>query len=392
MRSSVRCVGALVAGALAACDGGVTGPIESSGGMAEVSAGSEHTCGLVADGSVYCWGEGRWGQLGVSDDMARSTPTRIEWAVALSRISAGGMHTCGLAAAGDAYCWGVNTVGQVGNNTTITQSAPVPVESSVRFTSVASGLLHTCALSSEARVFCWGGNAQNQAGTSAAEFLMTPQPIEASAPFEVVTAGGFHSCALAPDGTAYCWGGNSLGQLGDGTTRNRTLPVRVSGEHRFSAISAGYLHTCGVTVAGALLCWGSSVHGELGTGGVALPGLPGSEVPKPVSSTASFTAVSAGHHVTCAVTSTREVWCWGRGGDGQLGNGSRWDQSVPQPVYDGDPTRALRVRQVSTGVTHVCAVSESNVTFCWGRGERGQLGARDRTQSSMAIRVREQPR
>lgn len=379
----------LLAGTAVAAGGcdGVAGPVEQSGGAVQVALGSEHSCALTADGAVFCWGEGRWGQLGSPVGAASSVPLRIEWNIVLSQLVAGSMHSCGLTAGGEAYCWGVNTRGQIGNATTITQSSPVDVHTDVRFTTIAAGLLHTCGTDADGSIFCWGSNAQHQSGAGDAEQLLVPYQLETALRFTTVTAGGLHTCALTEDGVAYCWGGNGLGQLGDGTTRNRPDPVRVSGDHRFRSLSAGYMHTCGVTTSQTVLCWGSGVHGELGTAGVALPGLPGAETPQPISSTAHFASVSAGYHVTCAVTVDSAVRCWGRGDDGQLGNGNLWDQSVPQPVSHGDLARPLQLKQVSAGVTHVCAVSESNVAFCWGRGDSGQLGLGGRRQATMATRV-----
>jgi alpha-tubulin suppressor-like RCC1 family protein len=358
------------------CDG-VAGPVNQSGGAVQVVVGSEHSCALAADGAVFCWGEGRWGQIGSPAGVASSVPLRIEWNIALSQIVAGSMHTCGLTAAGGAYCWGVNTRGQIGNATTITQSSPVDVRlGRTLHVDLPPACCTRARTDAAGSIFCWGSNAQHQSGAGEAEQLLVPHQLETTLRFTAVTAGGLHTCALTEDGVAYCWGGNGLGQLGDGTTRNRSDPVPVSGDHRFRSLSAGYMHTCGVTTSQAVLCWGSSVHGELGTAGIALPGLPGAEIPQADQLDGAIRLRVGRLSRDCARLRGRsEVWCWGRGGDGQLGNGSRWDQSVPQPVMHGDLARPLQLKQVSTGVTHVCAVSESNVAFCWGRGDSGQLGA-----------------
>jgi alpha-tubulin suppressor-like RCC1 family protein len=134
-------------------------------------------------------------------------------------------------------------------------------------------------------------------------------------------------------------------------------------------------------------CWGSSVHGELGTAGEAAPGLAGATDPRAAHTTQRFLTVTAGYHFSCAVSVVGRVWCWGRGADGQLGNGGTWDWSAPQPASTGDLSRQFTARQVTAGINHACALAAGAAAYCWGRGDNGELGAGARTRTPLAVRV-----
>ena len=82
-----------------------------------------------------------------------------------------------------------------------------------------------------------------------------------------IAAGESHTCAVTTAGDAYCWGYNGFGQFGDGTTTNRSTPVLVSGGQTWASVTSGWFrHTCGVTTGGEAYCWGLNSDGQLGDG------------------------------------------------------------------------------------------------------------------------------
>lgn len=140
------------------------------------------------------------------------------------------------------------------------------------------------------------------------------------------------------------------------------LPISIS-------VSAGWAHTCRVTTEGEAYCWGAGENGKLGNG-TADDKL----VPTLVSGGLTFASVSAGLTIwydrhTCGVTTVGEAYCWGSGEKGQLGNGSTGDQWVPTPVSGG-----LRFATVRAGGEHTCGVTTAGEVYCWGDGSEGQLG------------------
>jgi len=178
-------------------------------------------------------------------------------------------------------------------------------------------------------------------------------------------------------GAVWCWGYNATGQLGNGSFTNASVPVQVldtTGTAPLAgviAIAAGQSHTCAVTDAGATLCWGDNAEGELGNGTEN-----SSSIPVPVSGLSSGVAgISAGSRFTCAVTTAGTALCWGKGDSGQLGNGNATDSATPTAVLDPNGSAPLSgVVTISAGVDHTCAVTSGGTVFCWGSNSANQLG------------------
>ena len=133
---------------------------------------------------------------------------------------------------------------------------------------------------------------------------------------------------LTTSGKAYCWGSNSSGQLGNEGLIDRTTPEPVLGE-QFASLSAGADHTCGVATDNTVACWGHNGYGELGDGTTLnrwQPALVHGLVP------GKRVELSTGSFYTCAVTDGYAAYCWGSNIEGQLGDGTTTDRSMPVRV------------------------------------------------------------
>jgi alpha-tubulin suppressor-like RCC1 family protein len=369
--------------AMAACDD--TFVPDDIHEFVDVATGGDHTCAVTVDGEAFCWGRGADGELGTGDIANAFTPRAVQSNVRFKAITAGDAHTCALSEDGRAYCWGWTAHYQVGSALPANPRLPVPIDGNQRFTSISAGAHHTCGIAVDGRVFCWGYNRWGQNGNGITQTTVPAEATTGGLRASAISAGGFHTCALATNGAAFCWGSNQYGQLGIGAdTLNSANPLPVKTALRFTRIDAGATHTCAIATDARVFCWGSAVYGEVGDGAPFKPGLPGPSTPNPVLLLGSATNVSAGVNQTCAVDVTVAASCWGRGTEGQLGNGNALDFPVRQPVR---PLGKFVFTVLSTGgTTHACGINTGAV-YCWGTGKFGQLGAGSLTISNVPQRI-----
>jgi alpha-tubulin suppressor-like RCC1 family protein len=189
--------------------------------------------------------------------------------------------------------------------------------------------------------------------------------------FSQLSAGGDHTCGVTTEARAYCWGWGFYGQLGIGTTPwNDSIPSAVLGGLSFRHVSAGGLHTCGVTTDYRAYCWGNNGYAG-GADGALGDGTKGNTrlTPVAVAGAHRFRQVTTGAGHSCAVTPTNVGFCWGYNSAGQLGDGSTTDRLIPVRVGGG-----LLWKQLSAGLYHTCGVTIENRAYCWGADYAGQLG------------------
>ena len=238
-------------------------------------------------------------------------------------VSAGGSHTCAVLDDGSLKCWGSNNYGQLGiGSNTILKNSPqtIPLGSGRTAMSVSAGDSHTCALLDDGSVKCWGWNSFSQLGIGSNTAQNSPQTVSLGSgrTAVMISAGENHNCVILDDGSVKCWGWNTNGQLGVGsyTTQNSPQSVSFGTQKSVVSISGGRFHTCAVFDDGSIKCWGENGFGQLGNGGYSNTNTPGASV-SPAPNGEKFTSVSTGDYHTCAETFSN-TYCWGNSNQRQV--------------------------------------------------------------------------
>ncbi len=343
-----------------------TGPVWST-----VSAGSEHTCGVRTDHTLWCWGDNSAGQLGLGDRTTHAVPSRVGTESNWAQVSAGGLYgdyTCAVRTDKTLWCWGDNFAGKLGLGDTRNRVVPSRVGTRSDWAQVSAGSYHTCAVRTDNTLWCWGVNFAGQLGLGDRTTRAVPSRVGTRSDWAQVSVGSYHTCAVRTNNSLWCWGYNYVGELGLGDRTTRTLPRRVGTRSSWAQVSAGSSHTCAVRTNNTLWCWGDNYVGKLGLGDTTTR-----TVPRRVVGTRSdWAQLSAGSGHTCATRFDHTFWCWGGNGLGQLGLGDTEDRTVPEMVgtrSDWD--------YVSAGELHTCGVRADNTLWCWGDNGAGQLGLGD---------------
>ena len=347
-----------------------------------VAAGTDHSCAIAVDASLWCWGSNLKGQLGSGQSTDGQLPMQVP-GLSWSNVAIGYAATCAIQSSGNLFCWGNNGSGQLGNGGYPKPDSWIAIPMQVAGTgwsSIALGYYHACAVKQDGGLWTWGDNSADQLGDESAPSTgrATPGQIDNS-PWTTASAGNLHSCGLQANGTLWCWGDNATGELGDGTNHMRQSPTQVPGTD-WAGVTTGYYHTCALKSAdGSLWCWGDNTSGQLGIGAASTTTSPVQVSP----GTVRWTAVSAGDNHTCALQADGSLWCWGQNADGQLGTGSNLASSAPAAVTALPATWLA----VAAGGGHTCAVGGDGTLWCWGRNASGQLGIGSVASQSLPTRL-----
>lgn len=313
--------------------GGCAGDISVGGAVAKLSPGATHTCALRTDGNVLCWGRGAAGQLGygntesIGDDELPSTAGPVALGQRAIDVSVGREHTCAVLEDATVRCWGKMTT--LAGLTIDYGSSPsvVNVGVPVREIHCSSGLAFNCVVTETNTVRCWGGNWYGQLGYgNTADRTLPPGDVDLGGTVTRLSVGSGFSCALLTGGGARCWGNGAYGQLGyPGNTHIGDNEVPASlGDVPLGAplldIAAGGEHTCALLSGGRIRCWGNNRFGQLGYGNtdvsVELPMAGNVDVGGTV------TRIRTGASHSCALLDTGAVRCWGIAHNGALGYGN----------------------------------------------------------------------
>jgi len=281
----------------------------------QITVRDSHSCGILNNNTLKCWGYNGWGQLGDGTTVNRSSPETIDSGTGYQRVSAGYHHVCGITSSSALKCWGRNNSGQLGDGTTIMRTTPISIDGSTSYQRVSSGYYYTCGITTSGVLKCWGDNASGQLGDGTTVNKTSPSVIDSGTGYHLVVVGDYHSCGITTSYTLNCWGYNGYGQLGDGTTILQSSPAVIDNGINYLRVAAGGRYTCGITTTNTLKCWGRNSFNNLGEG-TSTPRMN----PVIVNSGVVYQTVAAGLSHSCAITQSGELRCWGHNWSGQIGD------------------------------------------------------------------------
>ncbi len=334
-----------------------------------------HACVILDDASLKCWGNNSNGQLGYgTTDNRGDNPNEMNANIpaiglgagrSAKRVAVGNLHTCAILDNNTLKCWGSNFYGQLGlglvggskandlgdgANEMDDNLSIVNLGAGLTAKEVIAGEDFTCVLRSNNTVVCWGRSNEGQLGnggmltlgTSAAHMGDNLVAVNFGTGRYALSldAGVTHSCAVLDNDELKCWGGNSNGKLGLGDSANRgdgggemgdSLPaVDLGSGARARKVTAGGEHTCVILSGNDVKCWGLALNGQLGSEDEITIGDGANEMGDAlnsvfVSSSGVCQDIAAGYDHTCAFLSNGEVKCWGDGASGALGQGDTND-------------------------------------------------------------------
>ncbi len=315
--------------------------------------GYEFTCAVRSNGNVWCWGRGNQGQLGngAAMPMDSITPVRVvkqngEPLANIVQLDSGYSHTCGRDTNGDVWCWGRNSSGELGDGTILP-------------------------------------NARN----FASRVLETAGGIPFTGATELIS-GGDHNCVIKAGDQVWCWGSDNDGQFGDNQTMAHLVPFMAG---RSTSIASGVNHVCMLDADSTVSCSGANYHGSIGNGlGGSFNGSP-ERVPVKVLTAiggpplTGVAKVVLGGPMSCALMQDKTVQCWGDSLNGQTGTGT--GAAVPSQVLRKTDDGARKLEDVDRLIARfprACAHTTAGTWLCWGRGRDGEFGDGQRQNRGIA--------
>lgn len=390
----------------------------------QITCGESHTCALLDNGQVKCWGANTYGQLGLGDNASRgddagemgdSLPAVDLSTNTVVKVVAGGEYTCAILNDGTSNfmtCWGYDPNGIAGTENKSVGDAPgddptnqpaVDLGTASAVTNVIFGASVTCAHLANGEMKCWGTQSGTTGylglGVTTAYVGHHPSTMGAalqSALFGIgrtakhVSAGdtGFASmCVVLDNDELKCWGrGTPQGQLGqDSLTYLPNIPVIPAvnvgvGRYATKTSTRGNA-ACALLDNGTVKCWGSNANGRLGQESAAgiIGGAPGdmaalNAINLGTGHTAKDICVS---NAVCAHLNDDRIKCWGSATVNGAETGTDLGNDAGE-MGDNLPFVKLgtgrTVQKLTCGATHFCALLDNNLVKCWGTNSSGQLG------------------
>jgi len=378
--------------------------------------------GLKKDLTLWAWGRNYYGETGLNDNcLTRQSPIQISLeGKSWKKISGtkSGFSTAGIKVDGTLWTWGYNNCGQLNTLDTISRSSPTQtVTGGTNWKCVSVGQYSIAAINNENTMYIWGkqlGNPEVICCTSRDEIFvwgcapdlcvtncytytreltrlrMNAQPgrrtynnwvcisshgINGGTCGGVLFPGGIYcycpqSAVLVTkdDGSLWSWGCNRWGQLGNSSNVNRfTSLVPVCTSCTNWCLLCGYIDiNGGVTTTGNLWLWGRGLCGGLGNNSTVNRSSP----VQTISGGTNWRQFTVARRGVAAIKTDGTLWTWGNGANGQLGQNSTGNRSSPGQTAAGGTTWLC----VASNFFSFNATKTDGSLWGWGDNRAQQVG------------------
>ena len=387
---------------LTGCGGG--GSTGTSFTASKINCAWYFTLTIKDDGTVWGWGQNRYGTLGFNEIVYVKKPIQINGLPAITGISSYCNFCLALDESGNVWGWGINHDGNLGNNINLQTTNPNPIPAKIsnltNIISIAAGNDFSLALKTDGTIYSWGSNFYGQLGRGEPLGESNPNPYT-YIPGQVlkdgeqildhiiaISAGETHAIALDEYGNVWAWGVNSHSQLGIGADFD-TIPVRnratqVVNINNVKQICAGRRSNIALKIDGTVWSWGDDIYGQLGDGRSGF-GI-NSNVPVQVHNLTNVTDIVSGTSHCFAQKNDGAIWGWGWNEFAMIGIGltELTKIAVSEPVQ---VTSLSNISALGAGCEFSAFIKNDGTVVTVGRNNYGQLGNDDLTDSTTFVQV-----
>jgi len=371
--------------------------VQGMSNVAAVASNGATTCAIKQDGSLWCWGDNTYGDLGIGPTTNYSSiPVAVQGMSNVAKVSIGVDSVCAIKRDGSLWCWGNIDYEQISPMCRYNYDAGSQPNTHISFvpvainwagsnvTDVVVGGSHTCGVTHDGSISCWGMSASGRNDDSS--------DLSGLSNIAAAFANVSDIFAVTTDGSIWQWrGGGRCSRSRIRVLSSQIHPDKSSIDARliWRMIMKNHAHVisqirwglpsviaCAIGCSGALSggCSGQAVDGA----GASTSNSFGAGIHEGIS--ARGTTISVGYQYACAVKKGGSLWCWGNNSAGQLGNGTTTGSSVPVAVLG-----ISNIATVSAGYGVTCTVIRDGSLWCWGDDSNYQLGNKTTVISSAPI-------
>ncbi len=383
-------------------------------GYQKVAFGTNHVCALQTNGTIYCWGNNTYGQLG---DNTNTTRAGLGSPVSgtFSDVSAGKLSTCAITNTGNVACWGF--VNFLSGSYEYNVNTPYVLTGTGDFTEISvapyssSNTDSKCAIRTNGEVHCLGGFSNQFMAYAETQVGWVNSFIKFFSPASHISLGSGFGCLIS-QGLSYCFGGNLFGQNGGGYVGSPISYTPQTGPNvvEMTTLTSNNF-SCGLDTGGKLLCWGKNTSSTNSFDGSEFDRL----YAKIIDIGTTYSSIIANYQSTyskyfCGITSTSDLKCWGPSNPTNMDSNNTYSQvdifanngcaittgGVLKCWGDNSTTCLVGIGAgqastnslvtVDSGTTyatlghgnpsrsHTCAITTAGAVKCWGRAREGQTG------------------